>query len=944
MNVRCLYSLLAFILFFAPALVRAAELRQPDRNVPYTAKGPASERNLFGIPICNTPDTTVEAGKYANGMGWRVINTGTLDLFLDKLPYLDLPHQEWAKPYHGGKLTVLYINTTYYLGEAAMLEQRGDLDVYIYGVPVYLDWFGDWRKNTQLVAFLIQRMKDALAHNPDVIIANGCLGSRNPTGEGALNLPEEVHQLVLEKVKTGAGLVLIPSESTKTVSEGQDVFSVASPLRYKSYTGGKNAFKGTHPLVDGVPLEVLNPAYYLISEAAPGAEAPVTMNGQPFFALGKYGRGRVIAFDYTGLASIPDHPGDPGNAYWDKTTQRLQDDAGHWYEYAYSLLLRSILWAGNKEPRINVQVEKPPAVGQGTPVSVPLGLVNNAPDTLALSLAVTVRNSDYEVDKTLAENIELGPGEKNVAMLNLGSDFREGRHLVDVIIRNKDKLVENWASIPFTVTNTLAIEVKSDKEFYAKGDTARLTTTVETAGLTGLSVRSELWDLYGRLMATRTRPVPPAQVKFIDAVDFPLVDAVGAVFEVKTSLLQGAQCLETRSDELSIPRYDWGDDWRNKMWSISSFKTDALYRAIGIDDMTGASFPHRMGSSRVNARGNFPQHLWSPGPHPAGYYPQQPGDDQMHPPLLEEKWRLQEEANIKAAAPVLKKYGAVGISLSGEAVCAYETSFDPLTLAAFNDYLRAKYQTLDALNAQWGTQYTDWAQVGPIKTVDWKANGTQNFSQWMEFRRFMDRLRTEAHLRAAQIWRRELGYPVRVGQEQTFGLWQHTIPYGGFDYYAQLSGGLDCWYSYEGSDSGMLASSNSAVYASAFEWLLLTSWCTGPIRGIGGWPSGGLEGWGLYDGRSWSVLLNGGSGMDWYEPSMFLAGYGALLPGGAAIYRSTHEIKSGIGKAIITAQRKTDPVAIWQDMTNEYAGWLLTGPVSISRWDVVKTMYAHGIK
>ncbi|MHB9025499.1 MAG: beta-galactosidase trimerization domain-containing protein [Armatimonadota bacterium] len=937
-------TVLAAVLLGAATLAYGATPRTPDLNMPYAVKGPQAGRMVLGIPVIQTPETTDVAGKYANGMGWRVINTGMLPLFVDKLPYLDLPHQEWSKPYRGGTLKVLLINTTYNIGEATMLEQRGDLDVYIYNVPIYLDWFGKWEQNKPLVDFLIQRMKELLAYNPDVILITGAMGSRGPSSEGGLTLPEPLHQMVVDKVKAGAGAVIIPVDSTKTYPDGKDAISVLSPLKYTRYSGRKNVFQGTHPIVDGVPLDLLNPSYFLFSEPMPGAQVPVRFNTQPFLALSSYGEGRVAAFGYSGPRCIPHHAGYDGSEYIDKVAQRLDDEGYHWYEYGYSLLLKAILWAGKREPRVLVQTDAARAVTQGEAVTTNLALTNGDTAPVTLTLHVTVRNNEYAVVKTLAPTVTLAAGEKKTVPLELGTQFREGLHLADVIIRNKDRKVENWASATFTVNNGITLTVQADKEFYAAGDTVTVTTQVEPAGQANLIVTTELWDTFGRLLAVKTRPIANAQQPFTDKQQFSLKDAVAYVFDIKTIIMQGANCLEKRSDEISIPRYEWGDDWRNKMWSSSSWFTDAVYRAIGIDDMTGAAYAHRAGAMRRSARANFGQHAWSTGPHPAGLYAQGANDDQHHPPPLEAKWREQEEKNIVESAKFLRKYGAVGMSLTGESVCYYDTSYDPLTLQAFKEFVKTKYKTPDAVNAQWGTQYTDWEQVGPIKTDEWKKSGRTNFSQWMEFRRFMDGIMTDIQARTVDVWRRELGVPLRIGQEQTFGLWQHTIPYGGFDYYAQLTRGLNCWISYGGADGGLASSSGSPVYPSEFEWLLLTSWCKGPLRGIGGWPSGGLEGWNHYDGRSWSVLLNGGSGMDWYEPSMFLAGYGALLPGGAAIYRATHEIKQGIGKTLITAQRKSDPVAIWQDMTNEYAGWLLTGAVSISRWDVVKTFYAHGIK
>ncbi|MHB9025497.1 MAG: hypothetical protein ACYC7E_15230 [Armatimonadota bacterium] len=637
--------LLLFLGGVSPYAAGQTPLRTPNRNVPFTIKGPATREYLLGIPLIELSDRDT-LQRYSGGKLNRMINAGTLMLFVDRLPYLDLPHQEWAKPYHRGKLKVLYINDTNALGEAAMLEQRGDMDVFIYCAPVYLDWFGKWEENTALVSFLEQRMRDVLAHDPDVIVANYVMGARGASSEGSLTLPATIHQMVLDRVKAGAGLVIIPKTDTKTIDGGFDVISQASPLRYQRYSGGKNTFRGSHPIVDGVPLNLLNPAYYLFSSPAPGADTPVWMNNQPFLGLGSYGAGRVVAFGYSGQRSLPDHPGDEGNMYWEKTEQRLQDDAYHWYEYGYSLLVKAIEWVGKQEPRITLQSAAMRPMVQGEPVTVAFSALNTGAVSLKMALTATVRISDYEVEKALTQEVALAPGENKTVEFALGGDFREGLHLIDAILRNPDRKVVNWASTTFTITNPITLNVKTDKESYLNGDRVKVTTEVHGAPQANLMLCTELWDTYGRLM---------------------------------------------------------------------------------------------------------------------------------------------------------------------------------------------------------------------------------------------------------------------------------------------LSRGIDCWNGYGAADN--VAFQSQHPYHTETQWLLLTSWCKGPIRGLSG---SGLS--------TWATLLNGGSGMDWYEPSMFNAGYTALLPKGAAIFRDTQEIKSGLDTALLTAQRRTDPVAVWQDMSNEYAGWLISGPTAISRWEMIKTVYAHGIK
>ena len=60
------------------------------------------------------------------------------------------------------------------------------------------------------------------------------------------------------------------------------------------------------------------------------------------------------------------------------------------------------------------------------------------------------------------------------------------------------------------------------------------------------------------------------------------------------------------------------------------------------------------------------------------------------------------------------------------------------SLAAFRAWLPTRYAGIEALNRQWGTAYTAWAQAVPETTDQALARTDGNFSAWSDFRSFMD--------------------------------------------------------------------------------------------------------------------------------------------------------------------------------------------------------------
>lgn len=119
--------------------------------------------------------------------------------------------------------------------------------------------------------------------------------------------------------------------------------------------------------------------------------------------------------------------------------------------------------------------------------------------------------------------------------------------------------------------------------------------------------------------------------------------------------------------------------------------------------------------------------------------------------------------------------------------------FGPHTLAAFREWLRGRYGSVEALNQEWETAFAAWDEVTPMTTYEIKdreraalaAGRPENYAPWADHREFMD-LTFARSIDRLRGWVRELDPATPVGIEGT----QMPSAWGGFDLW-RLSRAVD---------------------------------------------------------------------------------------------------------------------------------------------------------
>lgn len=270
----------------------------------------------------------------------------------------------------------------------------------------------------------------------------------------------------------------------------------------------------------------------------------------------------------------------------------------------------------------------------------------------------------------------------------------------------------------------------------------------------------------------------------------------------------------------------------------------------------------------------------------------------------------------------------------------FDYDFSPTSLAAFREWLKTRYESLDALNQQWQTSFTSWDVVMPFTTdqikqrmgsnkpgpepkTDWaevravkldlvkarQERTSWNFAPWADHRSYMDLALARAldHFRKAS---HEVDPATPVGIEGT----QMPHAFGGYDLW-RMSQVLDWVEPYDMCNSREIFGSfmpGKPILATVFE-----KDTNAAMR------------------RLWHLLLEGDKGsiiwwsedlIDYSKPELPLTAKGKAL---APVFKS---LTTPLAKLFMLAERERDPLLIHYSQPSVQVAWLLESTVDGSTW------------
>ena len=590
------------------------------------------------------------------------------------------PHIPWATPYHRGKTRVLVLENWQRLRDVVELAQRFDIEYDV--VPLKTD--GDRRgKVGQMADYEKEMIAAKLGKDPDVLI----LGAVAPAW-----FPEETWKLITAKVAGGMGLVwpgIDPKEER-----------VAEMLKEKA--------ERTPFLRGGPPWQALSSLF-----------------GQPEVAIvaATRGQGRVIGINcreyhrrYAAL--IP--------AYY------TGDE-----EYQFALLGRLVLWAAKKEPEVTVQslsdADGLPAVGGERQVNIVvksqraeamkgrLEIVlrdsSVAWDPFAVKRRGTVeigRHTYPEIART-TQDVTIAPGENKFAAKAIS--VPAGYYSLDAQLYDEQGRVVEWDSSYIRAVATPALRgLALDKESYENGETATCTATLE-GDTKDVSLEWELRDPYRRVTARGGVPAAAGAGKVETAIAVPVRNSLSRAQTLEVRVVRGGAMLQ-KAEKVVVVRLHRTRDFDYLLYG----GIEGRDAALGYSAQVAGPY---YGIDRRMAECDMDVYYWCTAP---GWEAHGPRQTLVRKPCLTDPATLATVDDFFAKlGPACLRHEPIGIILTdeweymsyrwgqepGEDLC-----HSPTCLAAYREFLKGDYGTLEAVNLEWGTQYKDWQEIEPVLAKD----------------------------------------------------------------------------------------------------------------------------------------------------------------------------------------------------------------------------------
>ncbi|HEY8184830.1 MAG TPA: beta-galactosidase trimerization domain-containing protein, partial [Pyrinomonadaceae bacterium] len=885
---------------------------------------------------------TVQGHGQGAGVGGSAFHKNDITYSIE----VQTPHLRWATILRGGPIKSFFIPSIQYGRDMVELMQRLSLqpttvsidsswDINCWGIGDYYghEYRGD-RDDFQTVYGYVE--KDLTGEAPfEVLVIPGLNGWSRMT--------RATRNAILRRVQQGAGLVLLhpfvgdvkghPFKGDEPDGD-QRIWDI-SPLvgvpddtvnergypevNRDAVTKGRWEVAQKHFITDGLPLDLLpegtiGGSFY---KYRANGDVLIKSGDYPVAAARTYGKGRVVALGYTEEGFTPQSINTvETRIYWD------------YWEYQYSLLARSILWASGREREVEIN--------SLTAAEAGLKLALRSNSARQVEIEISGKNEFGESFGSRSLSHALVAGENLIEIpgdtLRPSSGWPGGRQIFDVIIRDpQSHATLNWGSATFQSSKrAMMTTVKPAVDVYKRGET--LSAVLRAAGeFSGLQMRMKISDDLGRLLGVITRPARGERT-----LAYPLADFVGKFALVSGELIddRGAVIDQIRAKPVMVVQ----DTRRPKEYTAlvsfggtKHYLQDAqmrMVRAVAAD--TGFTWGGDVDNSLNVPRGTFGVYWYDRGPttpegmakaiaefertgdfEALGYLTKKElykrtGDKKFlqRTPSFNDPTFMKTLADIVRAAARNKArynmdYYFVGdegsLTSYGDAV---DFDWSPDALADFRKWLQEEYGTLSELNKEWRTDFKNWEDVVPYTTEEARKSGS--FAPWADHRTFMEITFAKAY----QTARDAVVQGDRDGHIAVSGT-QATNAYDGADW-ARLDRVIDDFLSYDGGN----------------QWDMHRSFAK-PHSMIGFWTGYGSHGIAVQN-AIWTAAIH-----NVLHPNIFWM-YSFLDPDmtysqsardmGAAFQSLKFE---GVGKLLMHAVRQQDGIAIHYSMPSVHGATIL---------------------
>lgn len=762
----------------------------------------------------------------------------------------ETPHTEWAKPYAGGKVRALFFMDIGYCGtvprEVVELKQRLDLEAEVVFWANIIDSPNyHWHGD----AAGMRRMKRLLSQAWD------CFVFVNSPVE---RLPVEEQYRALLAVTKGAGLVLI----------GTDDQRVLKPSRQDKELP---AFLAT-----GTPLTGLSFARDSVLKGVPEETATDALAASKMVATFKVKEGRGVRL-----------PGTPNLEYrvgWDTE-----------YEYWIQLVSRALLWAAGKEPKVSAEVEvKQPIFDRAALPTEALSVTyQNQGDAKPLAFNLTLRRYDGLQVELLKERTSQTSG----SFIRAIPQLRAGRYFVDLQITSKAG-AETWSSISFLVTSPRVIrEVLLDQPWGEVGDV--LSGTVSLGGLPSPkeAVRVDLCDRRNRVIARQETPVRNGKASF----KFQIEPWMPMLIRVEATLVAGGQEVAGAYEYFNVTKRHRGQFnfvmWDTPRGTLAPYAEESLAK-LGITVHLTGGTPSRAVAAYDLAWVPYTTRITSPKDEKGYMLP----ICWNHEPDITNYVRGIVQPHEKS-----RQHGVFVYSLGDEGVTR-GACVHPDCLAAFRRYLAKEYDTIEALNRSWGTDFKSFDEVSlpsPDDSEAAEARRQGNYPRWYDRQAFQS-------ANFAGLCKRFVDEFAKLDPQARVGF-EGAGSFDAGDDYDLIVRTNGFWSPYPGLGDEIIRSIAPRDFPRS-NWMGYTKDADSLLS------------------KYWRMITRGNDSVWWWRWDGVGVFHGFLAPhlgpyeATRELVKDTEVVRNGLGTLLIKAQMQDDGIALLYSMPSAYATQVEKGP------------------
>ena len=686
-----------------------------------------------GCEACRL-EAAPKAGKWslARECGRQVRNVAEADLTC----YTNFPRtvcKAWGRPLSGRRLKVSVLTGPGNQIEVGRLAERFDFEFRTVGIklpggypkertlgnPIFSD--GD---NFSLIntSDLERGIKRVLKYDSDVILVGGVPFEV---------LTKELRTLMLDKVKAGAGLVWI--------GQDRDVPELAFKLAKKG--ADRRIPCAADGFLSSVPLPLLGEELVYSIATPSDAKIHASCKDRPYVVETALGRGRVFNIAYRALATTPFMAAgltpDCLRDFYETRTAPV--------EHYYSLIAKTLIAAAGREQPLSFGAAKVSAASALFEV-----MAANAGTT---SWEWFVTDSFGRELAKGSRNVAIATGAQEVALDALDIPPTQGPLAFWLVVKASDGTVQNWGAWAFSNEPAATIAGLSlDDRWHCEGENVEYSVTISGDPL-GMWLAVALVDSYGRTLAENASP-PQKSVKGA----FRISNALPARCYTLEAMLfaSNGRLVSRRRAELRVrpdkAKYEWNDfevgTWANAenreyLWPDLA----AIYHRIGIS--TVIANPAQISRDFAMRYNIHPTLLDDAGltrcTEPKEYVITGDKMKLVRPTCLSSPAFFEkQERSLKGAERTLPRYAmrfvwfGDELSLTAYGGGAIDFCFSEHCLKELRSFVRARYGTLERLNAEWDTDFRDWNSVVPFTRQEVWDSGGRHVAGWSDHLEFMD--------------------------------------------------------------------------------------------------------------------------------------------------------------------------------------------------------------